>query len=254
MIAFEALLAVLAGVFAGLTGGGGGIIFVPLLIMIGLPPMSAVATSNVSIVITTAAATVNNARHGMVPWKRVGLIAIGAVIMGPIGAFISLRMPGTVMLVALICLNLVNLYIVERRARQVAPSSDLRDASDVGDNNLGKVVSTGAAGGAMAGLFGVGGGLIMVPLQVAWLHTPIRMAARISLAVIIATSGSAALGFALQGGDIDWVRGAILGLGGIIGAPIGAHVLRRITGRTATRILQGVIVAVTISLVWRLIG
>lgn len=253
MIILEIALAIVAGIFAGLTGGGGGIIFVPLLIAMGESPVGAVAASNVAIVITTVAATVNNARHGLVPWKRVGMIAIGAVILGPIGSYFGMRLPSAVLLIGLITLNVINFFVIERRRRQVAPSSDVRDGTDLGSNNLAKITTTGATGGLMAGLFGVGGGIIMVPLQVGWLHTPIRVAARISLAVIIATSGSAVLGYLAQGGSITWSRALMLGIGGVVGAPIGSHYLRRISAQTTTRILQGVLVLVTISLLWRLL-
>lgn len=254
LIALEAVLAVVAGVFAGLTGGGGGVIFVPVLIMMGLPPTAALATSNVSILITTTSATISNARRGLVPWRRVGLLAVGAVVTAPVGAYLALRLPGRLLLAGLIALNIVNLIVIERRSRQSAPSSDIREAPESARATPARVLATGASGGAMAGLFGVGGGIIMVPLQVGWLRTPIRAAARISLAVIIATSGGAVLGFAVQGGQIDWLSGLLLGVGGIIGAPIGARVLRRISAVAATRILQVVIVAVTVSLVARVLA
>lgn len=58
MIVLEAILAITAGIFAGVTGGGGGVIFIPILLLMGLSPIQAVATSNVAIVITTIAATI----------------------------------------------------------------------------------------------------------------------------------------------------------------------------------------------------
>lgn len=251
MIVLEFAVAIVAGIFAGLTGGGGGIIYVPLLIAMGESPISAVAASNLAIVITTVAATMHNARAGLVPWRRVGMIAIGAVVMGPIGSYLGLRLSSLALLIGLIVLNLVNLVVIELRSRKVAPSSDIRDGEDHGSTNPVKIASTGAAGGLLAGLFGIGGGIVMVPLQVGWLHTPIRVAARISLAVIIVTSGSAFIGYLIQGGFVDWSRAIMLGIGGVIGAPIGSHFLRRISAHTATRILQVVLVFVTLSLVWR---
>lgn len=255
MIVLEALLAITAGIFAGVTGGGGGVIFIPILLLMGLSPIQAVATSNVAIVITTIAATVPSASRGLIPWRRVLVFAVGAIVMAPFGAFIALRVPAQLLLVALITLNVVNFVVVGRRARRNTPTPASQQAElHEGRTNTGPALVTGGIGGAMAGLFGVGGGIVMVPLQVAWLHTPIRTAARISLAVIVATSGSAVVSYALQQpGTVQWSSGLVIAAGGIIGAPIGAALLRRITNRTATRILQSVLVVVTISLAYRLV-
>lgn len=255
MILLEAILAIAAGIFAGVTGGGGGVIFIPILLLLGLSPIQAVATSNVAIVITTIAATVPSAARGLIPWRRVLVFAVGAVVMAPVGAFVALRVPAALLLIALITLNVVNFIVVGRRARHHAPASaSQRSELQEGRTSTGPALVTGGIGGAMAGLFGVGGGVVMVPLQVAWLHTPIRTAARISLAVIVATSGSAVISYTVQQpGTVQWSSGLLIAAGGIVGAPIGASLLRRISGRTATRILQTVLVVVTISLVYRLI-
>lgn len=256
MIVLEALLAVVAGIFAGVTGGGGGVIFIPILLLVGLSPIEAVATSNVAIVITTIAATIPSASRGLIPWRRVLVFALGAVVMAPFGAFVALRVPPNALLIALILLNVTNIIVVGRRAHRNGPTPvDQRAEVHQGRVTTGPALVTGGIGGAMAGLFGVGGGIVMVPLQVAWLHTPIRTAARISLAVIIATSGAAVLSYAVQDpASVKWMSGALIGIGGIVGAPIGAALLRRITSRTATRILQLVLVVVTASLLYRVVA
>lgn len=254
MIVLEAILAITAGIFAGVTGGGGGVIFIPILLLMGLSPIQAVATSNVAIVITTIAATIPSASRGLIPWRRVAVFAVGAVVMAPVGAFVALRVPPVLLLIALITLNVVNFVVVGRRARRHAPQPAANQQSELheGRTSTGPALVTGGIGGAMAGLFGVGGGIVMVPLQVAWLHTPIRTAARISLAVIVATSGSAVVSYTMQEpGTVQWSSGLLIAAGGIIGAPIGAALLRRISSRAATRILQSVLVVVTVSLITR---
>lgn len=254
MIALEIVLALAAGIMAGLTGGGGGVIFVPLLMMIGLTPTQAVATANLSICITAVSATAANARRGLLPWRRVGLIAVGALVLGPVGAWLGLNIPSAALLIGLIALNFINIVLIGRRAKRSFPSSDIRDESGIGSGSTAKVVATGGAGGLMAGVFGVGGGIIMVPLQVAWLHTPIRAAARISLAVIVVATGSSVVGYALQGGGVDWLAGAVVGIGGLAGAPIGAAILRRLSNLAATRLMQTVLALVSVSLIIRFIN
>ncbi len=236
----EFTLAVLAGVLAGAVGGGGGMLFVPILVFAGLAPVAAVATSNVGIFVTTAAATVSNARAGLVPWRRVLMIGIPAVLIAPVGAFVAHHLPGTALLLGFAALNVLNAVLTNSRAN--APAAVDSDALDPASTV--QVGITGGSGGFLAGLFGIGGGLITVPLQILWLRTPIKVAARVSLGVIVMSSGAALVGHLLNHADIAWQSGLILGLGGLIGAPIGARLLRRMSARAATRLLQSVLLGV----------
>lgn len=252
-IALLVSVAVLAGVFAGLTGAGGGLILVPLLVFMGYPALDAVATSNIAVLISAISATIMNSRHHQIPWRRVLLLSIPALILAPVGAVIASKSPEVALLVAFCALNVINIYLLGRRGRTRATTVDttahLRAEASDSSNVTGKVVTVGGSGGLLAGLFGVGGGLVMVPLQVQWLSTPIQTAARISLAVIIFSSIGAIFGHAAAGDNaLHPTTGLILGIGGVIGAPIGARILNQITQRTSTIIFQVTLIAVTISL------
>ena len=243
-IALLISVALLAGIFAGLTGAGGGLILVPLLVFMGYSALDSVATSNSAVMISAISATVMNSRDHDLPWRRILLLALPALILAPVGAIIASRTPEIALLIAFCALNIVNIYLLGKRSRL----ADTTDATDVG-NVATKVVAVGGSGGLLAGLFGVGGGLVMVPLQVQWLATPIQAAARISLAVIIFSSIGAIFGHGVAGDNaLFWTTGLILGIGGVVGAPIGARILSRISQRTSTIIFQLTLVAVTISL------
>ncbi len=90
------------------------------------------------------------------------------------------------------------------------------------------LLAIGAIGGLFAGLFGVGGGFIMVPLMMGWLRFDQRRASATSLLAIIPP---AALSAALYGarGEIDLVAAGIIGAGAVAGTPLGALLLRRIS-------------------------
>lgn len=93
--------------------------------------------------------------------------------------------------------------------------------------SLGKVILVGVLGGLLAGVFGVGGGIIMVPLLVLFLGLDQRTAATTSLLAIIPISVLGALGYA-SGDAVDWPAGAVIGLGSIIGGQIGVRLLPRV--------------------------
>lgn len=85
----EALLAVAlglgAGLVAGLFGVGGGIVFVPTLLVLGLGQLEAEATSLLAILPTVAAGTWRQSRYGHVRWRPalvVGLASLGGVVVG----------------------------------------------------------------------------------------------------------------------------------------------------------------------------
>lgn len=85
----------------------------------------------------------------------------------------------------------------------------------------------GLAGGALSGLFGVGGGTIIVPALVLWLAMPQRLAAGTSVAAILPTAIVGAISYGVQG-HIDWLAAACLALGIVAGAQLGTYLLARL--------------------------
>lgn len=88
-----------------------------------------------------------------------------------------------------------------------------------------KAVITGMVGGVLAGLFGVGGGLVMVPIFVSWLRLNRKKSHATSLVAIAAISAVAAIGYALAG-NVSWGSAGALLVGSLCGAVIGARYLR----------------------------
>lgn len=88
------------------------------------------------------------------------------------------------------------------------------------------LLSIGVIGGLFAGLFGVGGGFIMVPLMLLWLRFDQRRASATSLLAIVPT---AALSAALYGaqGQVELLAAVIIASGALAGAPLGTFLLRR---------------------------
>lgn len=87
------LLGLLAGVVAGLFGVGGGILFVPTLLALGLPQLHAEATSLLAILPTVAAGTWQQRRYGNMRLRAslsIGLASIGGVAGG---AFLAESLP-----------------------------------------------------------------------------------------------------------------------------------------------------------------
>lgn len=86
----------------------------------------------------------------------------------------------------------------------------------------------GLAAGFLSGLFGVGGGVVIVPLLVLILHFDQRLAAGTSLAAILPTASIGVISYALSDA-VAWIPGLILAAGSIIGAQLGTWLLPRIS-------------------------
>lgn len=92
---------------------------------------------------------------------------------------------------------------------------------------LPRVLLAGAVGGLLSGLFGVGGGIVMVPIFVLWLGLDQKRAITTSLVAIIPISVFGMLGYAI-GGAVDWGVGLALGAGSIAGGQLGSWLLPRV--------------------------
>ncbi len=87
-----------------------------------------------------------------------------------------------------------------------------------------KVVAAGLAGGLMSGIFGIGGGIVMVPIFVFWLGLDQKRAITTSLVAIIPIAVFGAAGYA-WGGAVAWAVGLAVGVTSIVGGQIGVRLL-----------------------------
>ncbi len=97
-----------------------------------------------------------------------------------------------------------------------------------------RAVALGVLAGTLAGLLGIGGGIVIIPGLVFWLGFNQHEASGTSLTAVIATSGSALISFALDG-SVDWQAAVLIAVGAITGALIGTRVLHRIPAKVLSR-------------------
>jgi hypothetical protein len=90
-------LGLAAGVFAGLFGVGGGILFVPLLVALGLGQVEAQATSLLAILPTVAAGALNQRRFGNLRLHVAAVIGVSSIVGVEIGARIATSLPEDVL-------------------------------------------------------------------------------------------------------------------------------------------------------------
>lgn len=266
-----------AGILAGVLGIGGGTILVPLQVSLGIPPVQAAATSNLSIVMTSIAGSIQNWRMGMLDLKRVILLGIPALLTAQVGAIIASRLPSYLLLAAFGVLLLANTYLVQLNKKVVIQAQELgADVSDAehlsGTESSGQMspwlarALTGGTAGLLAGLFGIGGGVILVPMQILLLKETIKVAIQTSLGAIVITAVAATASHAglsdwiwngLGFGDgtihqnVLWIPGLILGTGGLIGVQISTRTLPKLPDETVSLLFRGFLAILSLYIFWQ---
>ena len=196
-------LGLLAGALAGLLGIGGGLIFAPLLLWMGLSPHQALATSTFAIVPTAIGGSYTHWRARTLqlkPGLAIGLSAfVTALVFSRLG-----RLAAGWQLLTLQALLYLLLALTIRGDR-----SDQQPESDQPPPLKG-LTAVGGVAGLAGGMLGLGGGLLMVPLMVNGLSVSIRQAIRLSTLAVACSASAASLQF-LHEGRGQWMLGLVLG-------------------------------------------
>jgi uncharacterized membrane protein YfcA len=113
-----------------------------------------------------------------------------------------------------------------------------------------KLGAIGTAAGVFSGLFGVGGGSVIVPLLILWLGEEERTATGTSLAAIVVIAAIAA-GIQAVYGNVHFLRAVEVGLPAIAGVVAGTWIQQRVPVTTLSLLFAGLLVVVAVDLVVR---
>jgi uncharacterized membrane protein YfcA len=116
--ALAVILGLAAGVFAGVFGVGGGILFVPALLALGLSEHAAIGTSLLAVIPTAAVGTWRQAQYGNVRWRAAGVIGICAAIAAQGGVILAVSLSGPTLRRLFACLLVAAAAQVALRARR----------------------------------------------------------------------------------------------------------------------------------------
>jgi uncharacterized membrane protein YfcA len=254
------------GFSLGLTGGGGAIFAVPLLVYgMGVPAREAVGVSLLTVGSTALVGFVQRARSGMVEFPT-GLLFAGAGMIGaPVGAVLADRIPEAVLL----GLFAVLMLVIARRMWRKAGDSTARLPIMMDDNAgptcrrdpEGKLRLTsqcslllglvGLGAGVLAGLFGVGGGFVIVPALVVFSGMGIQRAIGTSLLVITLVSAAGTATHLLAGKDLTLATAVTFTAGSIVGLFAGSGLAQRLAGPALQKVFAAAIVVVALYVIFR---
>jgi uncharacterized membrane protein YfcA len=230
---------VVAGLALGLTGGGGATLAVPLLVYgLGLPVPQAVAISLLAVGGSALAGIWNRAHRGEVDFGVGAMLAGGGVATSPLGAWLGDRIPDAVVLAlfgVLVSVVAVRMWRTARRPTDmtIGPCAIRRRISW---RCITVLSATGMTTGVLSGVFGVGGGFIVVPAIVFATGMEMHRAVATSLMVVAIISASAFLSMLAHGRDVPWEVAGMFLAGGLSGMAAGSMACRGLSG---VRLQQG---------------
>lgn len=201
-----------AGVLSGLFGVGGGIVIVPGLVLLGrMEQRRAHATSLAAIVPIALAGVVGYALDDAVDWAAAGLLTAGAIAGTVAGTRFLRRVPERGLRIIFALFLLISAAFLPFEATSTKPLGELDLLAAAA------LVGVGLLAGGLAGLLGVGGGIVMVPALVLVLAEPQVIAKGTSLAVIVPTAAAGTISN-LRAGLADVRTAAAVGLAGVVAA------------------------------------
>jgi uncharacterized membrane protein YfcA len=209
-----ALIGFASGLASGAFGIGGALLTTPgIRWALDAPPLIAVGTTLPVIVPTAITGAWAYTRGGFVDRRFAATAAIAGGAFAVLGALATTLIPGEILLV---CTAATILFLSLR----MLPAGGVLDTPRFRPS-LPLFAVVGATSGLMAGLLGVGGGVILVPVLTVVLRFPLKTALGTSLAVVAAQAVPGTIVHALLG-HIDWRIAAGLAIGVIPGARIGS--------------------------------
>ena len=272
-VLLAAVIGLAVGVVVGALGAGGGILAVPVLVLLlGQDPHAATASSLVIVLLTALASLVHRARMREVAWRPGLVFALCTTIGGVAGSRASVLVDGTVLLAAFALLLGAVAVAMARQGMAARRSERTDDAETEGSGpaeelsedlseeatdparprgrtpSLPALVLAATVTGLLTGFFGVGGGFVVVPILVLALGMGPRRAAGTSLLVMIVASLVGLVSRADILGTLDWTVTLVFAVGsmagGLLGGPLSARA-RASTLTLAFAALLGAVAAVT---------
>jgi uncharacterized protein len=233
-----AAVGVLAGFLAGLFGVGGGILIVPgLVILMRMDQRRAHGTSLAAIVPISLAGVAGYALSHSVDWHAGALLIVGASA----GAFLGTR---ALRIVPERWLRLLfAVFLILTAGRLFLPAPEVMGRGPIGLGSGAGLVCMGILSGALAGLLGVGGGIVIVPALVLLFSVPDPVAKGTSLLVIIPT-GLVGTITNVRSRNVDLTVAAVVGLFGVASAFAGSQLAVVLSSRVSRVLFAILLIAV----------
>lgn len=216
---------IIAGIFGGLLGVGGGFIMLPALtFLFGYPLAIAIGTTITAIIFTAISGAVGHLKMRNVDMNTAKLISISGATGAIAGSLAFLYLAEKVWLLSLL-LGIMFLFTSFRMVYEGLKKEIYEiKTEEISGSKMAKIL-IGFFVGTLVGIFGIGGGFALVPSFVYIFGSAIKLAVGTSLASFLSMA-LVSSGFKLYQGFVDLPAVLLLGIGALFGAQLGVRMVK----------------------------
>ena len=260
----------LAGTIGALVGLGGGIIIVPALLFLGsstelmgaLTPQIAVGVSTVIMIFTGLASTLSYMKHKVVDYKAGLIFFAGSAPGGILGAYVNkiLNVDAFSLYFGLFMVLMAIVLLVKDKLRPMDFKPGTGKIIKTFENKNGQTstygyhplvaISISFVVGISSGLFGIGGGSLMVPVMMLVFFFPPHVAVATSMFMVFLSSITNSITH-ISLGNVNWPYAFALIPGAWIGAKLGAFINTRLNSSALENMLKIVLIIIGLRLIYQ---
>jgi len=216
------LVGILVGTLSGFFGIGGGMILIPILMLLGIDIKTAIGISIVQMVFSSVYGSYLNHKKGSLVLGEGIWVGVGGFVGGALGAYVSSFIADEVLQFLFLGLLIFALYRLF--------SSSVSEDGVVKTLNPIVLFIVGFVIGVFAISLGVGGSILLTPILAGFLHYPIKKAVSAGL-FFVAFSSIAGLGMKLSTGTIDLEKGLFVAVASLVGVFLGIWLKDKVSSK-----------------------
>jgi len=261
-------MGMIIGAILALTGAGGGILAVPLLVFgLGLSIAQAAPVGLLAVGLAAAVGALLGLRQGIVRYRAAAFVAVIGLLIVPVGSWLAHQLPNTPLALVFAVVLVYSSVRMFRKAaahlRHGQPAPRAAMLPCVLNPLQGRLrwtlpcaralTVTGMLSGFLSGLLGVGGGFVIIPALTRYTDLDMKSVIATSLAVIALVSAGSVTTAALTG-RMDWAIGAPFAAGAIAGLMVGRYIARFLNGPRLQQLFAAAGVIAALMLVLNALG
>jgi hypothetical protein len=217
------LVGIFIGTMSGFFGIGGGMILVPILLVLGIDIKDAIGISIIQMVFSSIYGSYLNHKKGSLVVGEGIFVGLGGFLGGYIGGYVTQYISDALLqftFMGLLIFALFRLFFSENH----------EDDSQTKSLNKGLLFSIGVGIGIFSMTLGIGGSIILTPLLVGLLHYPIKKAVSAGLFFVVFSSVAGMIS-RLSSGSIDFSNALVVAVASLLGVGIGIWLKDHITSK-----------------------
>lgn len=233
------LVGIIASLLGSMAGLGGGFLAIPSLYYLGVQLQYVVGTSKFMVFVNSVISTYRYSRKMKFPVKLYVSVVAPMILTAYLGAYLVVVLPSKILVLVI---GVILLAGSIRMIISTRSSSSTRDTKPTNNRMYVLGVLSGSVAGIIAGISGLGGGIVNVPVFIYLLGLDPHLAVSLSMACILPSALSSVVRHVIDN-VVDWNIAVPLSIGAIIGGWIGPRIALGLKKETLRRII-GLIIAI----------